>query len=93
MSDEPSKTSRAQITNKMSSAHVLQGDCSSGLNMVQPFDGISPSRGRHDAISQVGCPVGSWVPYISGPILSVLDVAPIKLVKDFMDDVSHGISC
>ncbi|XP_070033545.1 uncharacterized protein [Nicotiana tomentosiformis] len=91
VSDEPLKTSPSQITNKMSSAHVLQGDCSSELNMVQPFDGISPSRGRHDAISQVGCPVGSWVPYISGPILSVLDVAPIKLVKDFMDDVSHAM--
>ncbi|XP_019253391.1 PREDICTED: uncharacterized protein LOC109232166 [Nicotiana attenuata] len=67
VSDEPSKTSPAQITNKISSAHVLQGDCSSGLN------------------------IGSWVPYISGPILSVLDVAPIKLVKDFMDDVSHAM--
>lgn len=39
----------------------------------------------------MGCPLGSWVPYISGPILSVLDVAPIKLVKDFMDDVSHAV--
>ncbi|CAN4100583.1 unnamed protein product [Withania somnifera] len=40
---------------------------------------------------QVGCSSGSWVPYISGPILSVLDVAPIKLVKDFMDDVSRAV--
>ncbi|XP_016440433.1 uncharacterized protein LOC107766198 isoform X2 [Nicotiana tabacum] len=91
VSDEPSKISPAQITNKMSLAHVSQGDCSSRLNMVQPSDGISPSRGRHDAFNQVGCPVGSWVPYINGPILSVLDVAPIKLVKDFMNDVSHAM--
>lgn len=95
VSDEPLHTSPVQITDKMSSAHDLQGGCSSGLNIVQPFERISPSRGRHETITnyQVGCPLGSWVPYITGPILSVLDVAPIKLVKDFMDDVSHGISC
>ncbi|MCD7466311.1 Homeodomain-like super protein [Datura stramonium] len=93
VSDEPLHTSPVQITGKMSSAHDLQGDCSSGLHMVQPCDSISPSRGRHEAITnnQVGCPLGSWVPYISGPVLSVLDVAPIKLVKDFMDDVSHVV--
>ncbi|KAJ8559741.1 hypothetical protein K7X08_003799 [Anisodus acutangulus] len=93
VSDEPLHTSPAQITDKTSSAHDLQGDCSSGLYMVQPFDRISPSKGRHEAITnnQVGCPLGSWVPYISGPIRSVLDVAPIKLVKDFMDDVSHAV--
>lgn len=93
VSDEPLHTSHVQITDKMSSAHDLQGDCSSGLNMVQPSERISPSRGRHEAITnnQMGCPLGSWVPYISGPILSVLDVAPIKLVKDFMDEVSHAV--
>ncbi|XP_060171141.1 uncharacterized protein LOC132602170 [Lycium barbarum] len=93
VSDEPLHTSPVQTTDKMSSAHDLQGDCSSGHHIVQPFDRISPSRGRHEAIkhNQVGCPLGSWVPYISGPILSVLDVAPIKLVKDFMDDVSHAV--
>ncbi|KAK4719588.1 hypothetical protein R3W88_017926 [Solanum pinnatisectum] len=93
VSDEPLHILPVQITNKMSSAHDLQRDCSYGLNMVQPFERISPSRGRHEAITnnQVGCLLGSWVPYINGPILSVLDVAPIKLVKDFMDDVSHAV--
>ncbi|KAM3374519.1 putative protein isoform X1 [Capsicum galapagoense] len=81
VSEEPLHTLPVQITDKMSSAHDMQGDR------------ISPSIGRHESITnnQLGCSLGSWVPYISGPILSVLDVAPIKLVKDFMDDVSHAV--
>ncbi|KAI6704521.1 hypothetical protein NL676_007483 [Syzygium grande] len=28
-----------------------------------------------------------WLPYISGPVLSVLDVAPLTLVKNYIDDL------
>ncbi|CDP04401.1 unnamed protein product [Coffea canephora] len=34
-------------------------------------------------------PEGSfWMPYINGPVLSVMDVAPLRLVGNFVDDVS-----
>ncbi|KAK2974829.1 hypothetical protein RJ640_005613 [Escallonia rubra] len=33
-----------------------------------------------------------WVPFVSGPVLSVLDVAPLALVGSYMDDVSTGMS-
>ncbi|CAN4099199.1 unnamed protein product [Withania somnifera] len=83
VSEEPLHNLPVQITDKMSSAHDLLGDSSSGLHMMQTHEAITNN--------QVRCPSGSWVPYISGPILSVLDVAPIKLVKDFMDEVSHAV--
>ncbi|XP_010322513.1 uncharacterized protein [Solanum lycopersicum] len=63
---------------------------------ISPFQITNKISSAHDlqrgfTNNQVGCPLGSWVPHINGPILSVLDVAPIKLVKDFMDDVSHAV--
>lgn len=32
-----------------------------------------------------------WMPYINGHVLSILDVAPLNLVKSYMDDVSSGM--
>ncbi|CAA0821002.1 Homeodomain-like superfamily protein [Striga hermonthica] len=33
----------------------------------------------------------SWMPYVCGPLLSVMDVAPLRLVENFMDDVSSAV--
>lgn len=34
----------------------------------------------------------SWAPYIFGPVLSVTDVAPLRLVESYVHDVSSGMS-
>lgn len=34
----------------------------------------------------------SWSPYVFGPVLSVTDVAPLRLVESYIDDVSSGMS-
>ncbi|XP_031104997.1 uncharacterized protein LOC116009932 [Ipomoea triloba] len=78
-----------QSTHGFSSASDMQKDCSS----VQPSNRTSPSTGQvgYASNEQEGClrtPEGSsWMPYIGDPTLSVLDVAPLKLVRKFMDDV------
>nr|GME21676.1 protein argonaute 1B [Ipomoea batatas] len=78
-----------QSTHGFSSASDMQKDCSS----VQPSNRTSPSTGQvgYASNEQEGClrtPEGSsWMPYIGNPTLSVLDVAPLKLVRKFMDDV------
>lgn len=36
--------------------------------------------------------VSFWVPSVGGPVLSVLDVAPLNLVGKYMDDVNTGMS-
>ncbi|XP_073035927.1 uncharacterized protein [Primulina eburnea] len=33
----------------------------------------------------------SWVPYICGPILTVIDVAPLRLVGNYIDDVYSAV--
>ncbi|GFP88512.1 thioredoxin-like 3-3 [Phtheirospermum japonicum] len=33
----------------------------------------------------------SWMPYVCGPVLSVMDVAPLRLVGNYMDDVSSAV--
>jgi len=48
------------------------------------------SNGHVGAFQNTG---GSfWVPFISRPILSILDVAPLNLVGSFMNDVHTGMS-
>jgi len=32
-----------------------------------------------------------WLPSVGSPVLSVLDVAPLKLVGRYIDDVSNGM--
>ncbi|XP_057804098.1 uncharacterized protein LOC131019550 isoform X1 [Salvia miltiorrhiza] len=33
----------------------------------------------------------SWAPYVCGPVLSVTDVAPLRLVENYIDDVSTAV--
>ncbi|CBI23241.3 unnamed protein product, partial [Vitis vinifera] len=39
------------------------------------------------------CPAQSsfWVPYVCDPVLSILDVAPLSLVRGYMDDISTAV--
>lgn len=32
-----------------------------------------------------------WMPYVSGHVLSILDVAPLNIAKSYMDEVSSGM--
>ena len=57
-----------------------------------------PSKGRcvHVFNEQVGSfqniEDSFWVPLISGPVLSILDLAPLNIVGRYMDDVYTGMS-
>ncbi|CAK9181240.1 unnamed protein product [Ilex paraguariensis] len=97
VSDGYPKNLPAQGTFESSSSFDPQRECSSVNNMLPLYNIISPSKGRHECFShgQVGrfpTTEGSfWMPYISGPILSVLDVAPLALVGSYIDDVSTAV--
>ncbi|XP_038689681.1 uncharacterized protein LOC119988639 isoform X2 [Tripterygium wilfordii] len=61
----------------------------SSTNIQRPASqNISPSEGRNDYFHN-GQTVESsfWVPTVRGPILSILEVAPLNLVGRYMDDV------
>ncbi|PIN17518.1 hypothetical protein CDL12_09829 [Handroanthus impetiginosus] len=70
---------------------------SSGSNREPHSDLISMSNGRHKNLpaDQAGSSqtpgFTSWSPYICGPVLSVIDVAPLRLVENYMDDVSSAV--
>ncbi|KAL0417333.1 UNVERIFIED_CONTAM: hypothetical protein Slati_3565200 [Sesamum latifolium] len=55
------------------------------------------SDGRHkhlpdkQARSSQALECTSWVPYICGPVLSVIDVAPLRLVENYIDDVTSAV--
>lgn len=95
--DELPKNCPTQCTFE-SSQPDLQKDCSSASNDLPTSDNLSPSRGRHENAvnghaNSFQTNEGSfWVPYICGPILSILDVAPLSSVRGYMDDISIGMS-
>lgn len=51
---------------------------------------VLPSGDQGGSSQTPGCP--SWMPYICGPVVSVMDVAPLRLVENYIDDVSSGMS-
>ncbi|VFQ92891.1 unnamed protein product [Cuscuta campestris] len=85
--------------NGLSSASDMQGDCSAALNGVQPSNCTSPSTGRlvYASTEQDEClrsaEGSSWMPYVGDKTVTVLDVAPLKLVRKFLDDVSVAQEC
>uniref|UniRef100_A0A5B7AHS1 Myb-like domain-containing protein n=1 Tax=Davidia involucrata TaxID=16924 RepID=A0A5B7AHS1_DAVIN len=95
--DELFKPLTAQCTVESSCSLDAQRECSSGNNKVLPSDVISPSKGRCKYVSngregQFQTIEGSfWIPFLTGPILSVLDVAPLNLAGRYMDDVSTAV--
>ncbi|XP_015574278.1 uncharacterized protein LOC8284196 isoform X2 [Ricinus communis] len=46
------------------------------------------SSGRINASQTAG---SFWVPFMSGPLISILDVAPLNLVERYMDDVFNAV--
>lgn len=76
----------------------VQQNFPSGSNRELHSDIISMSNGSNKYLPDE--PAGSsqtpectsWVPYICGPVLSVMDVAPLGLVENYMGDVSSGMS-
>lgn len=94
--DELPKNCPAQCTFE-SSQPDLQKDCSSASNDMPPSDNRSTSRGRNELASnghvnsfQIN-EASFWVPYVCGPVLSILDVAPLSLVRGYMDDISTAV--
>ncbi|KAK4428184.1 hypothetical protein Salat_1587400 [Sesamum alatum] len=55
------------------------------------------SDGRHkqlpdeQAATSQAVECTSWVPYICGPVLSVIDVAPLRLVENYIDEVTSAV--
>lgn len=76
----------------------VQQNFPSGSNRALHADVSSMSIERHSYLpdeqlvsSQTpGC--SSWMPYICGPVVSIMDVAPLRLVQNYIDDVSCGMS-
>ncbi|KAF4372537.1 hypothetical protein F8388_027210 [Cannabis sativa] len=65
----------------------------SSPNSRTTSQGIILSRGRFECASngETGSSQNFWVPYISGPVVSVLDVAPLSIVGKFMNDVETAV--
>jgi hypothetical protein len=72
--------------------------CSPSTNQMMASQNMATSNGRCEHVSNghVGAFQNNessfWVPFISGPILSILDVAPLNLVGRYMNDVYTGMS-
>ncbi|KAF4399845.1 hypothetical protein G4B88_021059 [Cannabis sativa] len=68
-------------------------DVTSSPNNRTTSQGIILSRGRFECASngETGSSQNFWVPYISGPVVSVLDVAPLSIVGKFMNDVEAAV--
>ncbi|XP_062088442.1 uncharacterized protein LOC133795005 [Humulus lupulus] len=66
-------------------------------NQTTASQDINLSRGRFECASngQAGSSQNLeglfWVPYISGPVTSILDVAPLSIVGKFMNDVETAV--
>ncbi|XP_059646679.1 uncharacterized protein LOC132293280 [Cornus florida] len=95
--DEPFKSLTAQSTSGSSCTLEAQRYCSSGKNRVLPSDVISPLKegsvhvfNREEGHFQT-TECSFWVPLIKGPVLSVLDAAPLNLVGKYIDDVSTAV--
>lgn len=61
----------------------LRSDIVSMSNERQTYDGKAGSSQTPEYTS--------WVPCVCGPMLSVMDVAPLRLVENYIDDVSSGM--
>lgn len=75
-----------------SSMNALERDSCPENNITLPSD-----SGQHKSVScskegqLQGTEGPMWMPYINGHVLSILDVAPLNLVKSYMDEVSSGM--
>lgn len=93
-----SKSLTPSCTSESARSFDKQRDCSSGTNKGPLPEVISPSRrrGYYASNDQDGLFLTSnsalSVPFVNGPIVSVLDVAPLYFVGEYIDDVAIGMS-
>ncbi|KAK8501949.1 hypothetical protein V6N13_023273 [Hibiscus sabdariffa] len=66
------------------------GDCFSSDTQMLDAQNISRPGRRYERFSN-GQLCSSWVPSLSSPVLSILDVAPFNLVGRYMDDVYSAV--
>lgn len=52
----------------------------------------SPSEGLNRQRSSQATESSFWVPFVRGPVQSILDVSPLNLVRRYVDDISSGRS-
>lgn len=68
----------------------------SNRELHSDINSLSNLRHTHPTHEQAGSSLNpkctSWMPYVCGPVLSVMDVAPLRLVENFIDEVSSGMS-
>ncbi|KAF3330244.1 Myb-like protein O [Carex littledalei] len=62
-------------------AVAFPGSCFAAQNLYSSTSGSV--NGRHES--------ASWMPIIDGPIYSVLDVMPLRLAKDYLEDVTASV--
>ncbi|KAF8380030.1 hypothetical protein HHK36_027500 [Tetracentron sinense] len=99
-SDGLSRFCQVQYTVDSSLAPDTQNDSPSVNNVMPDSHNTSPSEarydehvpGRHvDPLQTSAIEDSFWLPLISGPILSILDVAPLNIVGRYMADVSTAV--
>ncbi|CAI9756423.1 unnamed protein product [Fraxinus pennsylvanica] len=94
--DELPKNLPPECNNEISDTCDVQQDRLSASNTALHSDTNSLSDGRYKVppSEQVVCfqtqECTSWVPCISGLVLSILDVAPLRLVGNYINDVSSA---
>ncbi|XP_022723295.1 uncharacterized protein LOC111280312 [Durio zibethinus] len=78
-----------QSTSKTSTLNA-DGVCFSPNTDMPDSQNISSPRRRYEHVSN-GQLCSSWVPFLSSPVMSILDVAPLNLVGRYIDDVYSAI--
>ncbi|XWS15575.1 hypothetical protein CRYUN_Cryun34aG0012500 [Craigia yunnanensis] len=78
-----------QSTSKTSIFNA-NGVCFSPNTQMPDAQNISSPRRRYEHVSN-GQLCSSWVPFLSSPVLSILDVAPLNLVGRYMDDIYSAV--
>lgn len=95
--DEHPKVAPARCTLESCPSFNAQRVNSPVNNQMLASQNLSLSKGRCEHVSneQVGSfqniEDSLWMPLLSGPVLSILDVAPLNLVGRFMDDVYTAV--
>ncbi|KAL6503132.1 hypothetical protein OROHE_023761 [Orobanche hederae] len=64
----------------------IRPSVSDGLHKMLP-----PKDSNENVQRDISTKCTLWVPYVCGPVQSVTDVAPLRLVENFMDDVSSAV--
>lgn len=85
------------VTDEFPNYNTSQCTGSSSTPNMQMSQNISTATGRNDPVfngqnSSLQIAGSLWVPLVSGPIMSIMDVAPLNFVGRYMEDVFNGMS-